>query len=161
LSAFDTTTTTGDFVATLEVNGGCMVEAIAGQFEALGLDIGGPVSQLDAPIPPADTDSVVTPGRFAIPESLMHDLGSALVEWWDEHAPSAGRPEAVSFRITYDYDDGPAWSTSDAVLHYPGAADDGPAPIDFERTWVAEVLAEISDFEAPQFGEVLRITLPT
>ncbi|MFE7759635.1 hypothetical protein [Streptomyces sp. NPDC057429] len=60
---FDPTTTSGTALASLfrvwcslrgtdpqgEVNGGDLTQAVAEHFEALGLDVGGPASQVDAP----------------------------------------------------------------------------------------------------------------
>ncbi|MFI8265341.1 hypothetical protein [Streptomyces sp. NPDC085665] len=60
---FDPTTTSGEALADLfrawcelrgddpdgDVNGGDMVDAVADAFEALGLDVGGPASQVDMP----------------------------------------------------------------------------------------------------------------
>ncbi|MFF4248976.1 hypothetical protein ACFYY2_31545 [Streptomyces sp. NPDC001822] len=60
---FDPTTTSGEELASLfrtwcalrgddpegDINGGDLVEAVGQHFEALGLDVGGPASQVDAP----------------------------------------------------------------------------------------------------------------
>ncbi|MBV9025910.1 MAG: hypothetical protein JO362_19460 [Streptomycetaceae bacterium] len=99
----------------------------------------------------------VTPGRYVIPEELLEDLRSALVQWWDHS--DAKRPRAVSFRIT-EYEDGRAWATDGPTLYFAGSPQGVESRIDFKRTLVADALVEISEFDAPQYGDTLRIVLP-
>lgn len=230
-----------------EVNGGDLVTAVGEMFEGLGLDVGGPASQVEvaagqhvftvfglscdhsdalyvagvlpgehadavvvelktdedhfgrwaATFPTATADEAadlarrqvadgdedghtdralipteaqyddVTPGRYVYPKNLIDDLRDALTEWFDDN-PDHTRPSAVSFRITHDFDDGPAWSTYGPTFHYdqdPEREERRDIPVDqlpdvdFDRTAVADALVEIGDFEHPQDGDTLRIAL--
>ncbi|NEA53525.1 hypothetical protein G3I60_04990 [Streptomyces sp. SID13666] len=79
-------------------------------------------------------------------DPLREDLRDAVREWFEwEHKPL---PDAVTFYVTGDYDDGPAWDTYGATLHY---GDRTEGADDFERTSVADALVEISEDERP-FG---------
>ncbi|MFF9192593.1 hypothetical protein [Streptomyces rochei] len=186
---FDPTTTSGAAVAELfrtwcrlrgddpegEVSGADFVTAAGELFEHLGLDVGGPASQV-APAAgqhvytdgeaPAQYDDV-TPSQYVYPKNLVDDLREALTEWFDDN-PEHTRPEAVSFHITHDYDDGPAWSTYGPTFHYGSDPEreerhdipvDQLPSVDFDRTAVADALIEIGDFEQPQDGDTLRIAL--
>ncbi|MFG3132937.1 hypothetical protein ACGFZU_35215 [Streptomyces tendae] len=248
---FDPTTTSGAAVAELfrtwcrlrgddpegEVSGADFVTAAGELFEDLGLDVGGPASQVDPAagqhvytvfglrwdhadsllvsgvIPGEHAEAVVilddveegfgrwaetftadsaqaaadaarrqvegvdddahaqyedvTPSRYVYPTNLVDDLRDALTEWFDDN-PKHPRPEAVSFRITHDYDDGPAWSTYGPTFHYGSDPEreerhdipvDQLPSVDFDRTAVADALIEIGDFEQPQDGDTLRIAL--
>lgn len=109
----------------------------------------------------------VTPGPWAYPQTLLDDVREALVDWFQrnpEHVP----PRAVTFDVTTDYDDGPAWDTSTPTFHYDGDPDseerhdiptDKSPAVDFERTPVADALVELSEAERPRAGDTLRIAL--
>lgn len=94
-----------------------------------------------------------------VPEELRVDLRDALIEFFADR-PECPLPSAVTFIVTNDYDDGPAWNTYGATLHYgPHLAVEAP---DFDRTFVADALIEISDDEQP-YGTpspVLFVPLP-
>ncbi|MFE1289701.1 hypothetical protein [Streptomyces sp. NPDC058751] len=223
-----------------EVDGGDLVKAVGEMFEGLGLNTGGPASQVDVTagqhvftvlglscdhsdelyvagvLPGEHADAVielktdedhfgrwaatfttatadeaadmarrqvedgdadghgprthpddVTPGRYVYPKNLLDDLRDALTEWFDDN-PEHTRPSAVSFHITHDYDDGPAWSTYGPTFHYDGDPEreerrDVPVDrlphVDFDHTAIADALIEIRDFEQPQDGDTLRIAL--
>lgn len=99
-----------------------------------------------------------TPPRYKYGE-LLDDLRCALKEWFDDR-PRIPRPAAVGFRITTEYDDGPAWATDGATAFYTSSPDGSPLPHDFERTQVADALIEISEADRPQTGDVLRVAVP-
>ncbi|MFI6112747.1 hypothetical protein [Kitasatospora sp. NPDC051164] len=81
-----------------------------------------------------------------VPEELRVDLRDALIEFFADH-PEHPLPSAVTFIVTNDYDDGPAWNTYGATLHYgPHVTVEAP---DFDRTFVADTLIEIADDEQP------------
>jgi hypothetical protein len=94
-----------------------------------------------------------------VPEELRVDLRDALIEFFADR-PEHPLPSAVTFIVTNDYDDGPAWNTYGATLHYaPHVAVEAP---DFDRTFVADALIEIGDDEQP-YGTpspVLFVPLP-
>ncbi|WP_030230584.1 hypothetical protein [Streptomyces sp. NRRL S-350] len=94
-----------------------------------------------------------------VPEELRVDLRDALIEFFADR-PECPLPSAVTFIVTNDYDDGPAWNTYGATLHYgPHLAVEAP---DFDRTFVADALIEIGDDEQP-YGTpspVLFVPLP-
>jgi hypothetical protein len=91
--------------------------------------------------------------------ALLETLREALGEWFDER-PRERRPAAISFSVTYDYDDGPAWATSDATAYFTDSKDGHPYGEDFERSWVADALVELADDEQPPTGGVLRVAVP-
>ncbi|MFE3559446.1 hypothetical protein ACFXKW_32015 [Streptomyces sp. NPDC059193] len=98
----------------------------------------------------------VTPGAYG---ELLQDLRSELSEWFQDR-PAVPRPAAVSFRITTQYEDGPAWAITGTSFYFT----DQPHAIrhdhDFSRTAVADALTEISEYDPPQTGDTLRIALP-
>ncbi|MFZ3492202.1 hypothetical protein ACODT5_02995 [Streptomyces sp. 5.8] len=93
-----------------------------------------------------------------VPAELRIDLRDALMEFFTHR--KFPMPSAVTIAVTNDYDDGPAWNTYGATLHYgPDATVEAP---DFERTFVADALVEIGDDEQP-YGTpspVLYVPLP-
>lgn len=99
-----------------------------------------------------------TPPRYEYGE-LLSDLRDALKEWFDDR-PRIPRPAAVGFRVTTDYDDGPAWATDTATAFFTSSPDGSPFPHDFERTHVADALTEISEFDRPHSGDTLRVVVP-
>ncbi|HEY8984642.1 MAG TPA: hypothetical protein VIU15_34340 [Streptomyces sp.] len=81
-----------------------------------------------------------------VPAELRTDLRDALIEFFAD-SPERPVPNAVTFIVTNDYDDGPAWNTYGATLHYgPDVTVEAP---DFDRTFVADALIEIGDDEQP------------
>ncbi|MFD9248314.1 hypothetical protein [Streptomyces bottropensis] len=100
----------------------------------------------------------VTPPRYEY-GTLLDDLRSALAEWFDDR-PKIGRPAAISFRVTTDYDDGPAWATWSATAYYTDSPDGKVFKDDFERSFVSEALVELGDFDRPQTGDTLRVVIP-
>ncbi|MQS17267.1 hypothetical protein F7Q99_35090 [Streptomyces kaniharaensis] len=81
-----------------------------------------------------------------VPAELRTDLRDALIEFFAD-SPEHPVPSAVTFIVTNDYDDGPAWNTYGATLHYgPHVTVEAP---DFDRTFVADALIEIADDEQP------------
>ncbi|WP_250305183.1 hypothetical protein [Streptomyces sp. A 4/2] len=81
-----------------------------------------------------------------VPAELRTDLRDALIEFFADR-PEHPVPSAVTFIVTNDYDDGPAWNTYGATLHYgPHVTVEAP---DFDRTFVADTLIEIADDEKP------------
>lgn len=79
-----------------------------------------------------------------VPAELRTFLRDALVEFFEDSTVHA-MPSAVTIIVTNDYDDGPAWNTYGATLHYgPDVTVEAP---DFDRTFVADALVEISDDE--------------
>ncbi|MFJ9574666.1 hypothetical protein [Streptomyces bacillaris] len=94
-----------------------------------------------------------------VPAELRAFLRDALVEFFEDSTVYV-MPSAVTIIVTNDYDDGPAWNTFGATLHYgPDVTVEAP---DFERTFVADALVEISDDEQP-YGTpcpVLFVPLP-
>lgn len=99
----------------------------------------------------------VTPRRYSYGE-LLDDLRAALKEWFDEQP--GPRPAAIGFRITTDYDDGPAWATDGATAYFTSLSSGTPHRGDFGRSLVADALIEISEFDQPQFGDTLRVAVP-
>ncbi|MFF2378382.1 hypothetical protein ACFVUW_28735 [Streptomyces xiamenensis] len=94
-----------------------------------------------------------------VPAELRAFLRDALVEFFEDSTVHA-MPSAVTIIVTNDYDDGPAWSAYGATLHYgPDVTVEAP---DFERTFVADALVEISDDEQPYGAPcpVLFVPLP-
>ncbi|WP_030372410.1 hypothetical protein [Streptomyces rimosus] len=89
---------------------------------------------------------------------LLIDLREGLKFWFDDLAP-ARRPAAVGFRIT-EYDNGPAWATWGATVYFTDSPDGVEYPLDFEGSWVADALVEISAFDPPQTGDTLRVVVP-
>ncbi|MGP3690815.1 hypothetical protein ACTVZO_40120 [Streptomyces sp. IBSNAI002] len=93
-----------------------------------------------------------------VPAELRIDLREALMEFFPHR--KFPMPSAVTIAVTNDYDDGPAWNTYGATLHYgPDVTVEAP---DFERTFVADALVEISDDEQP-YGTpspVMYVPLP-
>ncbi|MCG7522853.1 hypothetical protein MHW47_00085 [Streptomyces sp. OfavH-34-F] len=94
-----------------------------------------------------------------VPAELRTVLQDALVEFFEDSAVHA-MPSAVTIIVTNGYNDGPAWNTYGATLHYgPDVTVEAPG---FERTFVADALVEISDDEQP-YGTpcpVLFVPLP-
>lgn len=81
-----------------------------------------------------------------VPAELRTDLRDALIEFFED-SPDHPAPSAVTFIVTNDYDDGPAWNTYGATLHYgPDVTVEAP---DFDRTFVADALIEIADDKQP------------
>ncbi|MFF4276199.1 hypothetical protein [Streptomyces sp. NPDC001536] len=182
---FDLTTTSGRAIAELfrtwcsmggndpdsPVDGGDWMTAVNQWFESLGLDVHGSASQVDETAGQhvqASGHGDVTPSQYEVPTNLLEDLREALLDWFDGNSDHL-RPRAVSFHITDGYEDGPAWDTSGPTFHYDSDPDreerrdipvDRLPDVDFERTFVADALIEISDFERPQPGDTLRIDLP-
>jgi hypothetical protein len=99
-----------------------------------------------------------TPPRYDYGE-LLADLRYALKEWFDDR-PRARRPAAVSFRVTTVYDDGPAWATDGATAYFTDSSAGLAYPHDFDRSVVADSLAEVSEFDRPQTGDTLRVAIP-
>ncbi|MFD7764135.1 hypothetical protein [Streptomyces microflavus] len=99
-----------------------------------------------------------TPPRYEYGE-LLEDLREGLKDWFDDR-PQARRPAAVGFRITTEYDDGPAWATDGATAYYTDSPDGMECSPVFERTAVADALVEISEFDRPQTGDRLVVTVP-
>lgn len=99
-----------------------------------------------------------TPPRYEYGE-LLGDLRCALKEWFDDR-PRIPRPAAVGFRITAEYDDGPAWAIGAATAFFTCSPDGSPLPYDFGRTQVADALIEIGEFDRPQTGDALRVVVP-
>ncbi|MFD3815191.1 hypothetical protein ACFWRZ_08995 [Streptomyces rubiginosohelvolus] len=99
-----------------------------------------------------------TPPRYEYGQ-LLEDLREALKEWFDDR-PGVRRPAAVGFRVTTDYDDGPAWATDGATAYFTDSPDGVEYPHDFERTAVADALVEIADFDQPQTGDRLIVVVP-
>lgn len=89
----------------------------------------------------------------------LEDLRYALTDWFDDRA-QVRRPAAVTFRVTTEYDDGPAWATWDATVHFTNSPDGMDYPHDFEHTSVADALVEISELDPPQTGDTLRVVVP-
>jgi hypothetical protein len=82
----------------------------------------------------------------SVPAGLRTDLREALIQFFKDSTVHA-MPSAVTIIVTNDYDDGPAWSTYGATLHYgPDVTAEAP---DFERTFVADALSQISDDHQP------------
>lgn len=81
-----------------------------------------------------------------VPAELRAFLRDALTEFFEDSTAHA-MPSAVTIIVTNDYDDGPAWNTYGATLHY-GPDVEVEAP-DFERTFVADALIEIGNDEQP------------
>lgn len=100
----------------------------------------------------------VTPPRYEY-GSLLEDLRTALAEWFDDR-PKVRRPAAISFRVTTEYDDGPAWATWDTTAYFTDSTAGTPYGEDFERSFVSEALVELGDFERPQTGDILRVVIP-
>ncbi|MFE1270572.1 hypothetical protein [Streptomyces sp. NPDC058758] len=100
----------------------------------------------------------VTPPRYEYGE-LLEDLRDRLAEWFDDE-PKERRPAAIGFRVTTEYDDGPAWATWDATAYFTDAWIGTPYPKDFERSGVADALVELGDFEQPQVGDTLIVVVP-
>ncbi|MFJ1744340.1 hypothetical protein ACIOG4_37540 [Streptomyces microflavus] len=90
---------------------------------------------------------------------LLEDLRDALKDWVDAR-PRARRPAAVGFRVTTQYDDGPAWTTWAAPAYFTNSPDSTEYLHGFDRTLVADALVEISDFEQPQTGDRLIVVIP-
>ncbi|MFJ4342632.1 hypothetical protein [Streptomyces sp. NPDC088915] len=90
---------------------------------------------------------------------LLDDLREGLKDWFDDR-PDVRRPAAVGFRITTEYDDGPAWATWGATAYFTDSPDGLDYPHDFERSRIADALIEISDSEPPQTGDHLIIAVP-
>ncbi|MET9528185.1 hypothetical protein [Streptomyces coeruleorubidus] len=100
----------------------------------------------------------VTPPRYEY-GTLLEDLRSALADWFDDR-PKIGRPAAISFRVTTEYDDGPAWATWSATAYFTDSPDGKVFKDDFERSFVADALVELGDFDRPQTGDTLRVVVP-
>ncbi|MGW0757106.1 hypothetical protein ACWD1Y_11560 [Streptomyces sp. NPDC002814] len=100
----------------------------------------------------------VTPPRYEY-GSLLEDLRSALAEWFDDR-PKIGRPAAISFRVTTQYDEGPAWATWNATAYYTDSPDGKVFKDDFEQSFVADALVELGDFDRPQTCDTLRVVIP-
>lgn len=100
-------------------------------------------------------------------EALLDDLRHALKRWFDkrthdEQTHSYGRPAAVTFRVTADYDDGLAWAPFGTVLHFTDLPDGIEYEVDFEHehSTVADALVELDEEDRPGPGETLRIVIP-
>ncbi|MFF0754473.1 hypothetical protein [Streptomyces sp. NPDC004267] len=90
---------------------------------------------------------------------LLEDLREALAEWFDDR-PKLRRPAAIGFRVTTEWDDGPAWATWDTTAYFTDSPNGQEYPEDFERSSVAHALAELDDFAQPQTHETLRVVVP-
>lgn len=99
-----------------------------------------------------------TPPRYEY-GTLLEDLRFALGEWFDDR-PKRRRPAAISFRVTTEYDDGPAWATWAATAYFTDSPNGVPYPDDFERSSVADALVELGDLDRPQVGDALRVVIP-
>lgn len=99
-----------------------------------------------------------TPPRYKYGQ-LLEDLREGLKCWFDDR-PTVRRPAAVGFRVTTQYDDGPAWATWGATAHFPDSPTAIEYPHDFERSLVADALVETSEFDRPQTGDALRVVVP-
>ena len=99
-----------------------------------------------------------TPPRYVYGD-LLTDLRDALQEWFDDR-PRVRRPAAITFRITTDYDDGAAWATNGATVHFTDSPTGLDYPEDFARSAVADALVEISEFDRPQTCDTLRVSIP-
>ncbi|MEV0487295.1 hypothetical protein AB0I69_42685 [Streptomyces sp. NPDC050508] len=100
-----------------------------------------------------------TPPRYEY-GTLLEDLRSALTEWFDDR-PKIRRPAAISFRVTTEYDDGPAWATWDTTAYFTDSPTGQTYGEDFERSFVSEALVEIGNFDRPQVGDTLRVAIPS
>ncbi|MEW1677941.1 hypothetical protein AB0O47_32610 [Streptomyces noursei] len=90
---------------------------------------------------------------------LLEDLREGLKCWFDDR-PTVRRPAAIGFRVTTQYDDGPAWATWGATVYFTDSPYGLEYPNDFERSLVADALVEISEFDRPQTGDALRVVVP-
>ncbi|MFJ8301303.1 hypothetical protein ACIQ9R_36130 [Streptomyces sp. NPDC094447] len=100
----------------------------------------------------------VTPPRYEYGQ-LLEDVRARLAEWFDDE-PKERRPAAIGFRVTTEYDDGPAWATWDTTAYFTDAQIGTPYAKDFERSGVADALIELGDFERPQTGDTLIVVVP-
>ncbi|MEU5958275.1 hypothetical protein [Streptomyces sp. NPDC047525] len=122
-----------------------------------GGDPGGNADRILIPTEPEDDETI----PHGYPSELVGALRDALTDWFEGHTEYA-RPRAVSFHVTFDYEDGPAWSEYDPTLHYDGApVREEQSAISFHRTLVAEALVELDEWWRPDGGDRLRIALPT
>lgn len=99
-----------------------------------------------------------TPPRYEN-STLLEDLRSALVDWFDDR-PKVRRPAAIDFSVATQFDDGPAWATWDTTAYFTDSLVGTPYGEDFQRSFVSEALVELSDFEQPQAGDLLRVVIP-
>lgn len=99
-----------------------------------------------------------TPPR-SVYGARLEDLRAALAEWFD-YRPKVRRPAAISFRVTTEYDDGPAWATWDTTMHFTDSEEGVKCPEDFKRSLVSEALIELGDFDRPQTDDTLRVVIP-
>lgn len=100
--------------------------------------------------------SDVTPTHYG---KLLEDLRHALADHFDDR-PYLPRPAAVSFRTTH-YDDGRAWCSGWRTrLHYTDRRQGVLYEEHFDRTFVADALVELSEYEEPRDGAVLRVVVP-
>ncbi|MGC4950977.1 hypothetical protein ACLQ2N_32900 [Streptomyces sp. DT224] len=101
----------------------------------------------------------VTPTAHNEYGALLEDLRTALTGWFDDR-PKERRPAAIGFRVTTEYDDGPAWAT-DAVAYFTDCPVGKEYGTDFKRSSVSEALVELGDFDRPQVGHQLRVAIPS
>lgn len=101
----------------------------------------------------------VTPPREGY-GTLLEDLRAALTEWFDNR-PQVRRPAAISFRVTNNYDDGPAWDTMGATVYFTDSSAGEAYKPNFDGSYVSEALVELGDFDQPQVGDVLRVVIPS
>ncbi|MER7761543.1 hypothetical protein [Streptomyces sp. NPDC097619] len=99
-----------------------------------------------------------TPPRYRY-GPLLEDLRGGLKEWFDDR-PHMRRPAAVGFRITTEYDDGPAWATGGATAYFTDSPQGLEVPHAFDRSCVADALVEIGDLDQPQTGDRLIVRIP-
>jgi hypothetical protein len=99
-----------------------------------------------------------TPPRYGYGE-LLTNLREGLKEWFDAR-PRIRRPAAVTFRITTGYDDGVAWATNGATVHFTDSPTGLAYPEDFTHSAVADALVEVSEFDRPQTCDTLRVSIP-
>lgn len=98
-----------------------------------------------------------TPPR-SVYGTRLEDLRAALAEWFD-YRPKVRRPAAISFRVTTEYDDGPAWATWDTTMYFTDSEEGVKCPEDFKRSLVSEALIELGDFDRPQTDDTLRVVI--
>ncbi|MFJ5142978.1 hypothetical protein [Streptomyces sp. NPDC088707] len=91
--------------------------------------------------------------------TLLEDLRAALAEWFDDR-PKLRRPAAISFGVTLDYDDGPAWDTANPTAYFTDSPNGQEYPDDFAKSRVADALVDIDDFDQPQPHDTLRVVVP-